>query len=420
MKPVIWFALALLVTVTCQRTYGQATPTQTDAGITPTHVIGELKEIDSTAKQITLKTDANSLVSVSVADSTGYSRIPPGEKTLDKAARITFADLGVGDRVLAVGKVADDHKSATAKTLVVMSKGDLAKKQAAERLEWRRRGIMGVISAVKPDRKEVTLSITTPIGTQVVVIPIPDNLDMRRYAPDSTKFSDAKPSVFEDLKVGDQVRALGDRSADGTHFTAEKVVSGSFRVVAGVVTAIDAATGEVKINDLLTKKPLTVVLKTDSVIRKFPDMAAITAARSAAQAASAGGAKPAAPGAGAPVAGGAKAGAPAPATGSQPKSGAGGPATGPGGPPPGANIPSVQEVLDTLPRITAAELKAGDTIIVSSTNGADPSRLTAITLISGADTLFALMPPKGAGGGQATPNPAAGLGSGVTFGIGLP
>jgi len=33
--------------------------------------------------------------------------------------------------------------------------------------------------------------------------------------------------------------------------------------------------------------------------------------------------------------------------------------------------------------------------------------------------LAMLTPPPGAGG-QATPNPAAGLGSGVTFGIGLP
>jgi hypothetical protein len=75
-------------------------------------------------------------------------------------------------------------------------------------------------------------------------------------------------------------------------------------------------------------------------------------------------------------------------------------------------------MLDRLPVITAAQLKAGDIIIVSSTKGADPSRLTAITLISGADTLLTMLAPRPAGGG--VPNPAAGLGSGVTFGIGLP
>ncbi|HEU0253138.1 MAG TPA: hypothetical protein VFR12_08925 [Pyrinomonadaceae bacterium] len=453
MKPVICFALALVASLTCQRTYGQAPPAQSDTGITPTRVIGELKAINSAAKQITVKTDANSFVTVTVADSTAYSRIPPGAKTLDKATKITFADLGEGDRVLAMGQVAGDYKSATAKSLVVMTKGDIAKKNEAERLEWRRRGILGVVSAVKPDKKEVTITTRSAMGTQAFVVAIPDKLDMRRYAPDSIKFSDAKPSTFEEFKVGDQVRALGNKSADGTHFTPEKVVSGSFRMVAGTVTAVDPATGEVKINDLQTKKPLTVVIKADSVIRKFPDMAAIMAAQRAAAGAAgapgAGGPKPGGPGAGAapgatgpaaPSAGApgatapkaakpnppAGAGQPAP-TNNQPKpsvagttaaTSAAGAAKPPAGPP---QAPSIQDMLDRLPPITAAQLKAGDIIIVSSTKGADPSRLTAITLISGADTLLTMLAPRppGAAGG-AVPNPSAGLGSGVTFGIGLP
>jgi hypothetical protein len=82
--------------------------------------------------------------------------------------------------------------------------------------------------------------------------------------------------------------------------------------------------------------------------------------------------------------------------------------------------PNLQDMLDRLPTISAADVKTGDTIIVSSTKGADPSRLTAITLISGADTLLAIMAPRPQAGAAQAPNPAAGLGSGVTFGIGLP
>src|SRR5204863_551921 len=111
-------------------------------------------------------------------------------------------------------------------------------------------GILGVIAAIKPDTKEVTITTRSAAGTQPVIIPISEKVDMRRYAPDSIKFSDAKPSVFTELKVGDQVRALGDKSTDGTHFTPEKVVTGAFRTVAGTVTAIDTATGEIKINEL--------------------------------------------------------------------------------------------------------------------------------------------------------------------------
>lgn len=411
MKPLfLLIALVLLATLADPGTYGQTQPTQTDAGITPTRVVGEVKAIDAAAKQLTVKTDAGSLVAITLADSTSYSRLPPGETTLAKATKITLADLGEGDRVLAMGKVADDHKSATARTLVVMTKADIAKKQEEERLDWRRRGILGVVSAVKPDTKEVTITTRTGLGSQPVIITIAEKLDMRRYAPDSIKFSDAKPSRLEELKVGDQVRALGDKSADGMHFTPEKVVSGSFRTVAGTVTAIDAATGEIKINDLQTKQPLTIVIKADSVLRKFPAEMAMMM----------GGRGPGAGGPGAASGGQAPSGSATP-TGNKPAQGAAGAPTGngqPGGR--GAGGPNIQEMLDRLPTISAAELKAGDTIIVSSTKGADPSRVTAITLISGADTLLAMLAPRPQPGAAQAPNPAAGLGSGVTFGIGLP
>ena len=378
--------------------------TQTDPGITASRVIGEVKAIDASAKQLKLKTDAGSEVIVILSDATTYMRLTPGETNLANAAKIALSDVGEGDRVMATGKTADDHKSIPARSLVVMSKTDIAKKQEQERMEWRQRGILGVISGLKPDTKEVTISTRAGMGTQPVIIPISDKVDLRRYAPDSIKFSDAKPSDFAELKVGDQVRALGNKSADGTHFTPERFVSGSFRTVAGMVTAIDAATGEIKINELEKKQPLTIVVKQDSVLRKFPaEFGAMMAAR--AQGAGQGG----------PGAGGQGAPANRPAAGAGGGPGAGG--QGGGMRPGGGNI---NDMLERLPTISMADLKVGDTIVVSSTKGADPSRLTAITLVSGADTLLAIMAPRPQPGAAQAPNPAAGLGSGVTFGIGLP
>jgi hypothetical protein len=83
---------------------------------------------------------------------------------------------------------------------------------------------------------------------------------------------------------------------------------------------------------------------------------------------------------------------------------------------------NIQDMLERLPTITVADLKPGDTIIVSSTKGADAARLTAISLVSGADTLLNMIAARQQqpAGGQA-PNPAGGLGSGFQFGgIGLP
>jgi co-chaperonin GroES (HSP10) len=387
----------------------QPAATAQDPGIMPSGVIGEVKAIDAATKQMTLKTDAGATVTVALNDATSYLRLPPGETTKANATKIAFTDVAEGDRVWARGKVADDHKSVPAREVIVMSKSDIAKKQEKERLEWRQRGILGVVSAVKPETKEVTISTRTAAGTQPVIIPISANLDMRRYAPDSIKFSDAKPSTIEELKVGDQVRALGDKSADGTHFTAEKVVTGTFQTVAGTVTAVNVAAGEFKINNMQTKQPLTIVIKSDSVLRKFPaEMAMMMAARGQ------GGGQ--AGGQGTP--GAAPAGQPGAAN--RPAPGAGGPPGGGGGGQ-GGMRGNIQDMLDRLPTISAADVKVGDTIIVSSTKGADPTRVTAITLVSGADTLLAMLAPRpAAGAGQSAPNPAAGLGSGISFGIGLP
>jgi hypothetical protein len=380
----------------------------TDSAITANGAIGEVKVIDSAGHQLIIKTDSGSLVTVALGDKTVYMRLAPGEKTLTNAAKIALTDVGEGDRVWARGKVADDHKSVPASALIVMNKVDIAKKQEAERAEWKRRGVLGIITTVKPETKEITISSSSMAGAQSIVIPVSDKVEMRRYAPDSIKFADAKPATFEELKVGDQVRALGEKSADGTSLAAEKVVTGSFRMVSGAVTAVDAATGEIKITDSQTKQPLTIVVKQDAVLRKFPpasEMGGMAMMGRGGQGANG------APAGGAPGSGGV----------SRPPAGQGG---GPGGGGPGGGMrtgggPNIQDIIERLPIITVADVKVGDTIIVSSTKGADPARLTAISLLSGADTLLNMFAARRQAGGAPSQNPAGGLG-GVQFGIGLP
>ena len=377
-----------------------------DPNITAKHAIGEVKAIDAGAKQLTIKTDAGSVVIVSLGDKTTYKKLAPGETSLNNATDLTLADLAEGDRVMARGNVAEDRKSVPAAMVIVMTKGDLAKKQDAERAEWRRRGILGVITALKPETKEITISNRTMAGMQTVVIPVTDKTEMRRYAPDSIKFGDAKPSDFSELKVGDQLRALGDRTEDPLRFNPQKIVTGSFRTVGGVVTAVDAATGEIKVNDLEKKKPLTIVVKQDAVLRKFPpasEMGAMMGGRGS-------GGPGGAPAAGAPTA---PQGQPA----ARPQGPGGGGPGGSGGPRGGGF--NINDMLERLPTISIADVKVGDTIIVSSTQGVDPTRLTAISLVTGADTLLAMLAPRPQPG-QTAPNPAAGLGSGISFGIGLP
>ncbi|HEY6119489.1 MAG TPA: hypothetical protein VIV66_05985 [Pyrinomonadaceae bacterium] len=392
-KCFVILVLIAIATVAQGQTPG-ASPAPGDPSITANGVIGEVKAIDNSARQMIVKTDAGSVITVSLGEKTIYMRLAPGEKTLTNATKITLADVGEGDRVWARGKVAEDLKSVpAAAAVIVMTKADIAKKQDAERAEWRRRGILGVITALKPESHEITISSRTIAGTQAVIIPVNEKVEMRRYAPDSIKFSDAKPSGFADLKVGDQLRALGERSAEGSHFTPEKIVTGAFRMAAGVVTAVDAAVGEVKITELQTKHPLTIVIKQDAVLRKFPTMGGMGGGMMNRGAGGPGGGNP----------------------------GAGGGQGGPGNRPGGGGGFNINDMLERLPTVSLADVKVGDTIMVSSTQGADPSRLTAIALVTGADALLNIVAARQQqAGAPATPNPAAGLGTGITFGIGLP
>jgi hypothetical protein len=89
----------------------------------------------------------------------------------------------------------------------------------------------------------------------------------------------------------------------------------------------------------------------------------------------------------------------------------------------------MQQMLERLPAVTLAELKPGTMVVVSSTVGADPTRVTAIQLVSNIEPLVAMMSRRpGAGGGGAGASGGAGGASGLGgaggfnfgFGIGQP
>src|SRR5256886_2785921 len=392
----------------------EQTPSASPATSAVSGVIGEVKAIDAAAKQMVVRDDKSVIFTINLSDKTQYKRMAPGERTMAKATDITLADVGQGDRVWARWRAGSDQKTVPTAQVVVMSKADVAKKQEQERAEWRKRGVSGIVTSVNPSTREITVSSRSLMGApQAVIIPITDKVLMRRYPPDTIpKYSEAKPSKFEEVKVEDQLRALGDKSADGTRLTAEEVVFGTFKVVGGTVTAIDAATNQIKINDLKTKKPITIMLKPDSVLRRWPEnMTAMFGGGMG-------------PGAGGPARTGAGPGPGQPQSqgqASQRPQGA-----GPGGPqgggPRGGGM-NVADMLERLPTISINEVKVGDMIIMSSLPGSDPTQFTAISLVTGVEPLLTMVAARQqTGGGQGRPQGVDLNGSfgGMVGGVGVP
>lgn len=367
--------LCPLVLLTCLSTaFAQSTPATppNDPAITAISVLGTVTEIKKDLRQVVVTTAAGTQVTVTLSDTTEFMRIPPGEKTKDKFIKITEADFGQGDSVFARGRMSQDRTAMPAREFYVMSKGDIAQKRDRDREQWRARGIAGTVTVLNADAKEITIESRTPEGPKPIVISTTGETKFRRYAPDTVLFSDAKPSSLAELKAGDQLRALGTRSTDGSRFNPEEIVFGSFQTIGGSITEIDAAKQELKVTDSQSKQPITIVVSKDSVMRRLtPELLAALAPQTA-------------PPASAPPAGAKPANAPAP-------KGSG----------------DLQEMFDQLPVVKLEELKAGDAILVSSTKGADANRLTAIAVVTGVGPLLQNTP---AGRGAAVSLGAMSLG----------
>jgi hypothetical protein len=335
--------------------------------------VGAVTRIDPAAREIVLKTDAGAEVTVTLQATANFRRVAPGETDLRNAPAIAMTDINAGDRVLARGKPSDDQKSFAATLIVVMSKSDIANKQAQERADWDRRGVIGIVTAAGPD--QIAITLRGPGGNKPMTIVPAKEAVIRRYAADSVKFADAKLSKIGDIKVGDQVRARGDKSGDGARMTADEIVSGSFRTIAATVNSIDAGENVMRVTNLDGKKAMVVKINPDSVLRKLPpQMAQVLAARNRPpeQGAAAQGS-----GSGAPAAT-AENGGPGGAGGGRGGEGRGGRAGG----------GDLQQMLERTPKITLADLKPGDAIIVSSTEGTAPNQITAINVVAGVEPIL--------------------------------
>lgn len=338
-------------------------------------VVGEVVSLDAAARQIKLKADSGVIYTVSLDEKTSYLRVPPGEKDLTKASKITLSDISPGDRMLARGAVSEETRSVPARAVIIMTKTDLAQKHERDRAEWQRRGISGVVAAVNLDAKEITVT-QRGRDAKTIVVDVSANPGVRQYAPGSVKFSDAKAAGLAELKAGDNIRSLGDKSEDGTRMKAEEIVFGSFQTIAATVVSVDAATGTLRLTDLQTKKPVTVKTSPDSVVRRLPpQMAQMMAMRMR------GDAPAGAPG-GTP---------PNPDSAQRPAGGGPGAAGGPGGRPAGGNG-DLAQVLERMPPLALEDLRPGDALIISSSKGPDPSNITAITLVAGVEPFLAAAP----------------------------
>jgi hypothetical protein len=353
----------------------QSDASQQTAAPKKARAVGAVKSISG--NMITLQTDSGSEVAITIESSTRLVRMEAGQTDMKTAPAIQVSDVQVGDRMLVGGTPSDDGKSLTATTAVVMKKADVAEKQQHDREEWQKNGVGGVVKAV--DAAAGTIAVSTgSLAANTLTVHITKDTIIRRYAPDSVKFDDAKPGTLDQVKPGDQLRARGTKSEDGKELTAAEIVSGTFRSIPATLVSADAANNTITVTDLVSKRPVTLKIAADSQMHQLP---AMFAQRIAAR-----------------LKGGAAAEAETPSGNNAPPAR---PATSAGAGQGGAGMsarsggsPDFQQMLSRMPTVNLSELQKGSALMIVATEGTAEVPSKVIILLSGVEPILTAASPR--------------------------
>jgi hypothetical protein len=340
--------------------------TVTAGAQTPVRFLGTITAISGNT--ITVKVDTNGIHQVNVPATAEIKRISPGQKDLSAAETIPFGKLESGDRVRVKLDPNAPAGAETAMQIIAVKQTDLAEKQRKDREDWQLRGVGGLVKSVDVATGDIVLSSGSGATAKAITVHTTKTTVLKRYAPASVRFDDAQVASIDAIHAGDQLRARGTKNADSTEITAEDVVSGSFRNIAGTIVSLDTASSTLIVKDLATKKPVTIHISADAQMRRLPEMMAqFLAARlkGTTGAAAAGGNGSA----------------------SVPRgNGQGGVQWAGRNGGQGGGFSDPQQMLNHAPAIQLSDLKKGDAVMVVSTEGT--AEVSAITLLAGVEPLL--------------------------------
>jgi hypothetical protein len=307
-------------------------------------ILGTVTEFKMSSLEIGLQPDDGAATYFKIWPDTEVLQVEPGERDLARAKKVRVTDLSLADRVM-VTFVAGMPE---ARRIVLISATDISKRNEAERLDWKKRGVSGTVTAIHGE--EITLRTGSAQGPPEITVVVTPKTMVRRYAPDSVKFADAQWSTIAEIAVGDQVRTRGNQSADSARLTAEDIVYGTFRSAIGAITAIDTEAKKITIADLVTKKPLTIRVTDDTQLKEMPDFRGLFKNGAHAE----------------------------PSQGSSPFAQA-------------VSDPQkldLAKLIEMLPLTTFEALKVGGAVMVSSTRGSSSDQVTATRIISNVNFLI--------------------------------
>jgi hypothetical protein len=323
----------------------------------------------TSATGLTLTTAAGQDVTVTVPGTAKILVVAPGSRDLKSATSGSLSDIQPSDKVIVTGTPGETGSAVTAVRVILMKSAAIAQTHAAEDAAWAQ-GVGGIAKSVDAASGKLVISNGASTWT---VLTTPSTV-VRHYADGSVRFADAQVSTLAAIRPGDQLRVRGTKDPDGTSITADEMVAGTFRNYSGLIASVDPAAGTLTLKDLATKRTVSVEVTPNSDLRQLPPSVAQRVAASMKGGGAAG--EPGGTGSG-------RTAPPGPANGAPEEAGESDSRRA------GRAGMNLSQMLSRLPTETLADLKVGDAVmIVASASASDPSKSTAVTLLSGVDPIL--------------------------------
>lgn len=348
----------------------------------PTYVsvIGTVEMIDSGAKTLALKTTRGDMPVIKYDDRTQFIMMPPGETDTKKGTRAAAGDVSTGDRVIA--RMLPDDQSKPAVFLYFEKQGALAELHKKTEEEWATQSVYGTVKSVDAAAKNIVIAARGGFGPpRDVTLDLSGRVEFERFSLDTGKYEPSTAGLTP-IQAGDQVRLIGQKNGDGSAIKVEAIQSATFKSLPVTVKAVDAAAGTISGTDIATKKPITIMVKTDTQLKRLDDQTALQMARRLNPTFQADNDGRGGRGGGR---GGDAAGGGGRAFAGRGQGGRGG---GRGGDP--------NRILDSQPTIQLADLKTGEPVVVTGGPTADMAKLTATSVVAGVDPILRAAPDRGA------------------------
>ncbi len=369
-----------------------------------TSVVGEITKVDAPTKVISIKTDKGA-TTVKFSDQTQILQLPAGELDPAKGTAIKAEAIEAGDKLELARVQTKDPTGLPARTVIVKKAADVTKEVQMKAQAWQTQTTAGSAESVDVAGKKIVRKVKGANfdPDRDVTLDMSVRVNYQRFSDVTLAYANSEAA--DAVKVGDHLRVLGAKDADGSNIKVTDIAADDIRQFGATYKSLDPATGQIQATDT-AKKPVVIVVRPNTKVKRLDDPTALMIARIVnpsfqGGAGGRGAGRGAGGGAGAGDGGGGGGrGFGGQAGGAPGGSGFGGRGGGGGRGRGGAN--QIQTLLDQQPDIKIADLKPGEPIIVSGPGSADSPNLTATMVLAGVDPILRAAPSTGAdplGGG---------------------